>query len=34
VPADRLQRDLGDQLGVEARLHHCVLRAHGPVLRQ
>ncbi len=34
VPAHRLQRDLGDQLGVEAGLHHRVLRAQRPVLGQ
>ena len=32
--AHRLQRDLGDQLGVEARLHHRVLGPQRPVLGQ
>jgi hypothetical protein len=34
VPAHRLQGDLGDQLGVEAGLHHRVLGAQLPVLGQ
>ncbi len=34
VPANRLQRDLGDQLRVEARLHHGVLCPQRPVLGQ
>ena len=34
VPADGLQRDLGDQFGVEARLHHGVLGPQRPVLGQ
>ena len=34
VPAHRLQGDLGDQLGVEAGLHHRVLGAQRPVLGQ
>ena len=34
VAADRLQGDLGDQLGVEAGLHHRVLGPQRPVLGQ
>ena len=34
VPADGLQRDLGDEFGVEARLHHGVLGPQRPVLGQ
>src|SRR5215208_741480 len=34
VPADRLQRDLGDQVGVEARSHQGVLGSQRPVLGQ
>jgi hypothetical protein len=34
VPADRLQGDLADQLGVETRLHHGVLGPQHAILRQ